>query len=155
MKSTHRFQVKASIESIYDNVLSAERWLSFVPGYQGLESGNPNWPNEGSSIVIRFRFGPWSAHFKVTMVMHEYGRRFSPHEEAFSGLYIDNVEVNFQAEDGMTEITLIRDVTSRSILVRVLLLLMYPFRWVTARRTRRRINAMVEASSIKNGVGPA
>lgn len=144
MRSTHRFQVKAPIESVYKNVLLAERWLSFVYGYRGLESKDPNWPNEGSSIIIRFGFGPWSVPFRVTVVEHDYGRRFRPHEVAFSGLYIDNVEVTFQVEDGTTKITLVRDVTSRSTPIRILLLLMYPLRWVSARNFKRKIKAMVE-----------
>jgi len=144
MKSTHQFKVKASIETIYNNVLSAEGWPSFAPGYQGLESADPNWPDEGSSIIFRVGFGPWSAPFKATVVQHEYELRFLTREEAFSGLLIDNAGLTFQAEDGTTKITLIRDVTSRSILLRSLLLLMYPLRWVTAHYAKRKIKAMVE-----------
>ena len=145
MKSTHPFQVTAPIESVYNNVLSAERWLSFgIPGYQGLESGDPNWPDEGSTIIVRFGLGPWMARFRVTVVEHERGRRFLTHEEALSGLSIDDAGLTFQEEDGTTRITLIRDQSSRSILVRILLLLLYPVRWVTARRIKGRIKAMVE-----------
>ena len=141
MKSTHRFQVKAPIKFIYYKVLSAEGWLSFVPGYRGVEIADSNWPDEGSSITSLYRL---LKRIKVTVVEHAYGHRFLTHEEAFSGLYIDNVEVTFQEEDEMTEITLIRDVTSRSILVRNLLLLLYPLRWVTAHYVKRKIKAMVE-----------
>ncbi len=144
MKSTHRFKFKASIESIYKNVLSAEGWPSFAPGYQDLEYADPNWPNKGSYIVFRVGFGPWSAPFKATVVQHEYGRRFLTHEEAFSGLWIDNAGLTYQEEDGVAEITLIRDVTSRSILLRSLFLLMYPLRWVTAYYVKRNIKALVE-----------
>ena len=151
MKLIHRFQfkVEAPIESIYRNMLSAERWLSFVPGYHGLESGDANWPNEGSSIVIRFSLGPWTALFKDTVVEHERGRRFLIHEEAWSGRYIDDVEVSFEAEDGTTKITFIRHVTSKSMLVRILILLLYPLRllvfWpLLASHVKRKIKAMVE-----------
>lgn len=144
MKSTHRFQIKAPIESIYYKVLCAEGWLSFVPGYRDLESGDPNWPDEGSSIIVRFGLGPWSARFKVSVVQHERGRRFRTHEEAFSGLYIDDVEVTVQEEDEMTEITFIRDVTSRSFPIGILLLLTFPLRWITAWYVARKIKAMVE-----------
>ena len=144
MKSTHRFQIKASIETIYEKVLSAEGWPSFAPGYQDLEDGDPNWPNEGSHIVFRVGFGPWSAPFKATVVQHEYGRRFLTHEEAFSGLWIDNAGMTFREQDGMTEITLIRDVTSRSVLLRSSFLLIFPLRWVTAQYVKRNIKAMVE-----------
>ena len=86
----------------------------------------------------------WMARFRVTVVEHERGRRFLTHEEALSGLYIDDAGLTFQEEDGTTRITLIRDQSSRSILVRILLLLLYPVRWVAARRTKGRIKAMVE-----------
>jgi len=144
MKATHRFQVRASIETIYNNVLSAEGWPSFAPGYQSLESGDPNWLDEGSSIIFRVGFGSWSAPFKATVVEHERGHRFLTHEEALSGLWIDNAGLNLQEEDGATKITLIRNVTSRSILLRSLFLLIYPLRWVTAHYVKRKIKAMVE-----------
>ena len=140
MRSTHRFRDKAPIDSIY-RLISSERWLSFVPGYLGLESGDPKWPNEGSSIVVRFWLGPWTARFEVTVVEHEYGRRFLTHEEAFSGRYIDDASFTFQADDGTTRITFIRDVTSKSFSVGILLLLVFPLRWVTARYVKRRIKA--------------
>jgi len=144
MKSTHQFKIKAPIETIYNNVLSAKGWPSFAPFYQGLESADPNWPDEGSSIIFRVGFGPWSAPFKATVVEHERGHRFLTHEEAFSGLWIDNAGFTFQEEDGTTKITLIRDVTSRSILLRSLFLLIYPLRWITAHYVKKRVKAMVE-----------
>ncbi len=143
MKSTHRFQIKAPIESIYE-LLSAERWLSFVPGYRDLESGEPNWPDEGSSIIVRFGIGPWTARFKATVVEHERGQRFLTHEEAFSGLYIDDAGLAVQEEDGITMITLIRDVKSKFLLVGILLLLIFPLRWITACWVKRRIKAVLE-----------
>lgn len=146
MKSTHPFQVKAPIDSIYDNVLAAERWLSFVPGYRGLVSGDPEWPNEGSSIIVRFGLSPrvaWDQ--KVTVVEHERGHRFVAHEDVSSGLYVDKVDFTFEADNGTTKITLIRDVTSRSILLRILMLLAYPLtRPLLARAFKRRFSAMVE-----------
>ncbi len=155
MKSTHRFQVKASIESIYDKVLSAEGWLSFVPGYQGLESADPDWPDEGSSIMVRYRL---LKLIKVTVVEHQPGHRFRTHEESTGG-YIDNVDLTFDKEDGTTRLTFVNDVTQRAILLRILFLLMYPLRLITRElilwpRVKKRIKAMVETSSIKNGVGP-
>ena len=144
MKSTHRFQVKASIETVYTNVISADRWLSFVPGYQGLESADPNWPNEGSSIVVRFGRGPWMPRFKVTVVEHERGHRFVTHEEAFGGLYTDDVAFIFEEKNETNEITATRELGSKSLLIRILLLLLFPLRWVTAYYFIRRVKAMVE-----------
>ena len=143
MKSTHRLHVNVPIEAA-DEVLSAEGWLSFVPGYKGLEVGDPNWPNEGSSIVVRFGPGPLRAPWKVTVVEYQRGRRFRTHEEGFSGLYIDDVDLTFQVDNGISTMTFVRDVTSKSVLVRILLFLIYPLRWVTMRQVRKRIQAMVQ-----------
>ncbi|MCH7699729.1 MAG: SRPBCC family protein [Chloroflexi bacterium] len=147
MKYTYRFRVEAPVEAIYQSVLSAERWLSFVPGYQGLESGDPNWPNTGSSIVVRFRYGFWAFRFEDTVIDHEYGSRFHPYEEGLGGAYIDDVELLLQEEDGTTKVTLIRDVKARSILVWIFLVLISPIsRWITPLIVKRRIKAMVERS---------
>ena len=143
MKSIHQFQVKASIETIYNNVLSAERWLSFVPGYQGLESADSNWPNEGASITVRYT---GLKRIKTTVVEHEHRRRFRTHEEALSGRFIDNVELAFQEKDGATVLTLVNDTTIRPILLMTLLL---PLRrmimeLVLFPHVKKRIKAMVE-----------
>ena len=145
MKSTHTFPVEASIESIYNNVLTAEKWLSFVPGYQGLESADPNWPDEGSSIKVRYKM---LKLIKVTVVEHEPGHRFRTHEESTRG-YFDNVDLTFQKEDGTTRLTFVNDVTYRSILGRILLLLIYPLRPIIRELilwpgVKRRTKAMVE-----------
>ena len=145
MKYTYRFRVEAPVEAIYENVLSAERWLSFVPGYEGLESGDPNWPNTGSSIVVRFRYGPWAPRFKETVVEHEPGRRFCPHEEAFSGFFIDKVDVTFEGDNGVTNVTMMRDVTSKFAPIRLLMLLLFPIsRWLMPRLVIRRVKAIIE-----------
>ncbi len=152
MKYTYRFRVEAPIERIYENVLSAERWLSFVPGYQGLESGDPNWPEEGSSIVVRFGLGPLTAPIKVTVVEHERGRRFRPHEEMFSGLYIDKVDATFEGENGVTKITLTRDLRSKFAPIRLLILLLFPVsRWLMPLLVIRRMKAMIESSEAVAG----
>ena len=146
MKYTYRFWVEATVEAVYE-ILSADRWLSFVPFYRGLESADPNWPEEGSSIVVRFGLGPWTVRNKVTVVEHEPGLRFRPHEEMRSGLYIDKVDVTFEAENGATKVTLMRDVTSKFAPIRLVLVLLFPTsRWLTPRLVIRRIKAMVEGS---------
>ncbi len=146
MKYTCRFWVEAPVESVYD-ILSSDRWLSFVPFYRGLESADPNWPEERSSIVVRFGLGPLTVGNRVTVVEHEPGLRFRPHEEMRSGLYIDKVDVTFEAENGVTKVTLMRDVTSKFAPIRLLLLLLFPIsRWLTPRLVIRRIKAMIESS---------
>ncbi len=142
MKSTHRLRVKTPGEAI-DGLFAAEKWLSFVPGYRGLEAGDPNWHHEGSAIVVRFGLGPLTAPWKVTVVEYQRGRRFRTHEDAFSGRYIDDVDVTLQEDDGTITLTFVRDVTSRSLPIRILLPLVYPLRWVTWRQVKRRIQAMV------------
>ncbi len=144
MQSTHRLLIKASSEAIEDGVFSAENWLSFAPGYRGLEAGDPNWPNEGSSIVVRSGLGRLTFPIKVTVVEYRRGRRFHTHEDAFSGRYIHDVDLTLQEDDGTTMLTLVRDLTSKSVLVRILFLLVYPLRWVTARLVKKRIQALVE-----------
>ncbi len=145
MKYTYRFRVEAPVEAVCE-ILSPDRWLSFVPFYRGLESADPNWPEEGSSIVVRFGLGPLTAGNRVTVVEHEPGLRFRPHEEMRSGLYIDKVDVTFEAENGVTRVTLMRDVTSKFAPIRLLLLLLFPTsRWLTPRLLNSRIKAMVES----------
>ena len=145
MKYTYRFWIEAPVEAVYE-ILSPDRWLSFVPFYRGLESADPSWPEEGSSIVVRFGLVPLTAPIKVTVVEHEPGRRFRPHEEALSGLYVDKVDVTFEAENGVTKVTLMRDVTSKFAPIRLLLLLLFPTsRWLTPRLLNRRIKAMIES----------
>ncbi len=145
MKYTHSFQVKASAESIYKNVLAADRWLSFVRGYQGLESGDPEWPNEGSSIVVRFGLGSWAARHKVTVVKHEHGHRLVTHED-MEGRYTDDVTVTFQEKDGTTVLTFVNDTAIRSVLIRILL---FPLRRIIMELVlfppvKKRIKALVE-----------
>ena len=144
MKSKHSFQIAAPVESVL-KMLSAEAWLSFVPDDGGLEAKDSNWPDEGSSIVVRFgrRLG---FSERVSVVEHEWGHRFRTHEEAYGGLYIDNVDLSFQEEDGATNLTFVRDVTSKSLLVRTLLFLMYPLRWITMAKVKERIEAMMKGA---------
>ena len=146
MKYTYRWSVEAPVEAVYE-ILAADRWLSFVHFYRGLESADPNWPEEGSFIVVRFGLGPLTAPIKVTVVEHKPGRRFRPHEEALSGLYIDKVDVTFEAENGVTKVTLMRDVTSKFAPIRLLLLLLFPIsRWLVPRLVIRRFKVMIDSS---------
>ena len=146
MKYIYRWSVEAPVEGVYE-ILSPDRWLSFVPFYRGLESADPNWPDEGSSIVVRFGLGPWTVRNKVTVAEHELGRRFRPHEEMLSGLYIDKGDVTFEAENGVTKVTLIRSVTSKIAPIRLLLLLLFPIsRWLTPRLLIRKVKSIIETS---------
>ena len=144
MKSTPRLRIKAPIKAIEDGVFSAEKWLSFAPGYRGLEAGDPNWPNQGSSIVVRSGLGRLTFPIKVTVVEYRHGRRFHTHEDAFSDRYIHDIDLTLQEDDGTTTLTFMRDLTSKSVPVRILFLLVYPLRWVTARLVKKRIQAMVK-----------
>ncbi len=63
-----------------------------------------------------------------------------------SGLYIDKVDVTFEAENGVTKVTLMRDVTSKFAPIRLLLLLLFPTsRWLTPRLVITRFKAMIES----------
>ncbi len=150
MKYTYRFSVEAPVEAV-DEILS-HRWLSFVPFYRGLESADPNWPEEGSSIMVRFGLGSWTVRNNVTVVEHERGRRFRTHEEVWSGVYIDKVDVTFEAENGVTRVTLIRNLTSKFAPIRLLILLLAPIsRWLVPLLVIRRIKAMIASSEAVQG----
>ncbi len=136
------------MEAVY-KILSPDRWLSFVPFYRGLESADPNWPEEESSIVVRFGLGPWTVQNRITVAEHELGYRVCPHEEMRSGLYIDDVCITFEPQNGVTKVTLIRDVKSKLAPIRLLLLLVFPIsRWLMPRLVIRRIKAMIESSKV-------
>ena len=94
--------------------------------------------------MVRFGLGRLTAPWKVTVVEYRRGRRFRTHEDAFSGRYIDDVDLTLQEDDGTTTLTFVRDVTSGSLPVRILLLLIYPLRWVTMRQVKKRIQATLE-----------
>ena len=148
MKYTYRFRVEAPVETVYEVLSASDRWLSFVPFYRRLESADPSWPEEGSSIVVRFGLGPLTAPINVTVVEHEAGRRFCPHEDAYSGLYIDKVDVTFEGENGVTNVTLIRDLRSKFAPIRLLMLLLFPIsRWLMPRLVIRRVNAIIERNA--------
>lgn len=147
MKYTYRFRVEAPVEAVYEILSASDRWLSFVPFYRRLESADPSWPEEGSSIVVRFGLGPLTAPINVTVVEHEPGSRFCPHEDAYSGLYIDKVDVTFEGENGVTNVTMIRDLRSKSAPIRLLILLAFPIsRWLMPRLVIPRVKAMIERS---------
>ena len=56
MKYIYRWSVEAPVEAVYE-ILAPDRWLSFVHFYRGLESADPNWPEEGSSMPLSSRRG--------------------------------------------------------------------------------------------------
>ncbi len=145
MKWSHRFRVDAPIDAIYALGLAPDRWFSFFDAYRGLESVDPNWPEEGSTIVVRYAIlGPWTMKLKQTVTKHEHGRRLRMHEEALSGLWIDRPEFVFEPEDGATSVTLTVDPTSRWLVGRVLVwLIAWPFRLITP-RAMQRFRAMIE-----------
>ena len=148
MKWTHRFRIDAPVEVIYEVGFAPDRWFSFYGAYRGLESVDPNWPQQGSTITIRYAvFGPWTIKLKQTVVEHERGRRIRMYEEALSGLWIDRPEFRFEPEDGATSVTLTVDPTSKVLLGRLLILLIsLPFTVLTP-RAMKRFRAMIESSS--------
>jgi hypothetical protein len=147
MKWSYQFWVDAPVETIYEAGFAPERWFTFFKTYRGLESVDPNWLEPGSSIAFRFAVaGPWTVLVKQTVVEHERGRRIRLHEEALSGLYVDDVEFSFQSEDGVTAVTITGQQTSNILLGRVLVFLMYPLNWLSTPRAMRRLKTMIECS---------
>ncbi len=147
MKWTHRFRVNAPVERIYEIGLAPDNWFTFFRAYRGLESVDPNWPEEGSTIVLRFALlGPWTVQLKQTIVQHEHGRRLRMYEEALSGLWIDHPQLEFDPEDGATNVTLTVDPTSKVLLARLLFpVIFWPFSWLTP-IAMKRFKAMIEGS---------
>ena len=67
MKWTHRFRINAPVEALYENGFAPDRWFTFYKAYRGLESVDDHWPEEGSSIVVRYALlGPWTVRMKQT-----------------------------------------------------------------------------------------
>ncbi len=154
MRSTFRFRVEAPVEVIYKTFFVPERWFTFFYAYRGLESVDSNWPEQGSSIVVRSAaLSPWAIRLRQTIVEHERGRRICIREEALSGLWIDNVEFHFDPEDGATNVTLVTDQTSKFLLGRLVFLLMSPLWWPLNRLINggvvKRFKAMVEAPEVR------
>ena len=147
MKSTLRFRVEAPVEAIYAEAFAPDKWMRFFKGYRALESVDPNWPEQGSSITLRYAVvGPWVAQMKHTIVDHEHGRSLRIHEELLSGWWIDDIEMRFDSENGVTNVTVISNPTSKILLVKPLLLLMWPFGVLMTRSAMKRFKAMIESS---------
>jgi len=149
VKWTHRFRIDAPVNRIYEVGLAPDNWFTFFRAYRGLESVDPNWPEEGSTIVVRYAvLGPWTVRLKQTVVEHEHGRRLRMYEEALSGLWIDHPEFEFDPQDGATNVSITVDPTSKLLLGRLLILLIFwPFTVLTP-RAMKRFKAMVESSKV-------
>ena len=90
--------------------------------------------------------GPWVTQMKQTIVDHEHGRSLRIHEELLSGWYIDDIEFRFDSENGVTNVTVISNPTSKILLVKPLLLMMWPFGVLMTRLAMKRFKAMIERS---------
>jgi hypothetical protein len=147
MRWTYRFRIQAPLDTIYQVGFAPDKWFTFYPGYRGRESVDTDWPAEGSSILIRYAIlGPWSLRLKQTIVEHEQGHRLRMHEEALSGWWIDTPEFTFEPQGDSTEVTLSVDPTSKWLLGRVLIwLIFWPFTLITP-RAMKRFKAMIEHS---------
>jgi hypothetical protein len=106
LKWSHHFGVNASVDAIYEKGFSPQHWFSFFKQYRGLQSIDGNWPEEGSSVVVRFALGPWTVAVRNTIVEHERGKRLHLREEALAGLWIDRVEFILQPRESGMDITL-------------------------------------------------
>lgn len=147
MKWSYQFWVDAPVEAIYEAGFAPERWFTFFKTYRGLESVDARWPQEGSSIEFRFAVvGPWTVRVKQTVIKHDRGRRLFLHEEALSGLWIDDVDFSFQVKDGGTMLFIRGNQTSNFLPARLVVMLMYPLNWLSTPRAMRRFKTMIEGS---------
>ncbi len=148
MKWTHRFRINAPVEALYENGFAPDRWFSFYKAYRGLISVDDHWPEEGSSIVVRYALlGPWTVQVKQTVVEHQRGRLLRLREEALDGLWIDRIAFEFTPEDGATDVTLRLDPTSRWLWGRHLVLLVWVLGAFMTPSAMKRFRAMVEDAS--------
>ena len=147
MKWRYRFQVNAPAETLYEVAFVPERWFTFFKAYRGLESVDSNWPEEGSSIVFRYQVvALWVVSIKHTIVENQRGRSLRVHEEALSGLWIDNFRISFDPEDGATNVTLVTNQTSNSLWAGLFVLLAWPLNYLIAPPAMRRLKAIVESA---------
>lgn len=145
MKSKHRLRVNAPVDTIYQAGLLPSKWLTFHKDYRDLEAVSGDWPEEGSSLVIRFHaLGPWVISVKQTALEHVRGQRLKIYQEALGGLYIDTIEVLFEAADASVLLTVIENQTSRMLLARPLVALIWPLSYLDMRRALKRLKALVE-----------
>ena len=142
--SKYSFEVDATIEHVEEELLPADRWPSFVPGYRGLEEADSNWPEKGSSLTFRYGFGPWTSRIKTTVVEYEPGRHFHTYEE--SDWFTDDVDFIFDEEDSKTRLTFVRDTTMKPLAGRILQYIYVGLggRGVFMGQVKKRIKAMVE-----------
>lgn len=148
MKWTHRFHINASIEALYENGFAPDRWFTFYKAYRGLVSVDDHWPEEGSSIVVRYAvLGPWTVQMKQTVVEHQRGRLLRLREEALGGFWIDRIAFEFTPENGATNITLRLDPTSRWLWGMPLVLLIWVLGAFMTPPAMQRFRAMVERAS--------
>ena len=120
---THQFRVNADVEDIYSRGLAADRWFTFYPAYRGIETVDEDWPQQGSTIVLRYRLaGPLTMRLRQTVVQHEQGVSIEWDEQSLGGFWMDRPRFDFEAnEDGSTMVTLTVRPTSRFLAARPLI----------------------------------
>jgi len=151
-ESTHTFEVKTPIDSIA-KMLSADKWLSFVPGYKRLirQSRKPIWPHEGGNIIVGYAL---LKQIKITVCeykLDEQGRPvcFRTHEEGgdgwMRGFFTDDVTLTFKA--GNENTTILTFVNKAKYKSSILFRLVRPFipmireRWLWS-QVQKNIKAM-------------
>ena len=145
MKWRWRFRIVAPVEAIYEVGFAPDNWMKFFKAHRGMESVDQNWPVQGSKLTLRYAVaGPWVTQMKHTVVEHERGRRVRIYEELLSGWWIDDIEFRFDPGDGVTEVTVVSNPTSKVLLVRPLLLLFWPIGALMTIQAMKRFKAIVE-----------
>ncbi len=131
---THRFRVDAGVDEIYERGLAADRWFAFYPAYRGIDAVDDNWPQTGSTIVLRYSLaGPLTMRLRQTVVRHEREVFIEWDEQGLGGFWMDRPRFDFEAnEDGSTMVTLTVRPTSRFLVARPLIwLISLPFAKLT------------------------
>jgi hypothetical protein len=145
LRRSYQFEVNATVKEIYSTALSPDKWFSFFPGYQGLESVEGNWPAQDSAIVVRYGASARVAlRLRQVVTSHEPGRRINLHEEALRGLWIDKPRLEFEPKAKSTLVSLTIQPSSRFLLASPVVWILGCLFGLVTRIAARRFKAFAE-----------
>jgi hypothetical protein len=146
MRWTYAFDVEATVDQIYA-AITPENWMTFyLPDmYRGVESVDGDWPDVGSSIVLRYGMGPLSVPIRQTITAHENGRHIEIEERLLRGLWRDSNRIEMEPGEGGTHIVVVSDQTSGLSLLRWMGPLRWLFNWIDLPPAFKRFKALIES----------
>ena len=155
MKWKYTLHVDSSLEQIY-RLVEPGRWMSFyLPRfYRGVEEVDTNWPETGSSILIRYGLGPFKVNIRQTITQHRLGRSVRIREDVLHGLWTDENEITFRrASKGGYAVTITSDQASNFWPLWWLGPIRWLLNWLDLPPAFQRFKAMAEGSPLtKRGI---